>query len=151
MGTSHATVRVPVTERYTERQKVLLTDPKRKDNAAQTLPKVPSIFGKILSVDAKNYFIRMPLDAYRTTNEAIGTPDESIPRDTVLNVAILLFMNYVDAATTVSESCGGGGGALSNWGKDEDEDEDERERARRCAQHAKWLCKPIKRRKGYGR
>ena len=91
----------------------------------------------------------MPLDAYRTTNEAIGTPDESIPRDTVLNVAILLFMGYVDAATTVAESIGGGGGTSSNWGKEKDEDE--REWARCCANHAKWLCKPIKRRKGYGR
>ena len=141
VGTSHATVRVPVTERYTERQKVLLTDPKRKDNAAQTLPKVPSIFGKILSVDAKNYFIRMPLDAYRTMNEAIGTPDESIPRDTVLNVAILLFMNYVDAATTVSESCGGGGSPASGLGRDKNEKDDDW--ARRCAKKASWLCKPV--------
>ena len=37
------------------------------------------------------------------------------------------------------------------WRDDEDEDEDEREKARRCANHAKWLCKPIKRSKGYGR
>lgn len=68
VGTSQTTGRKPIAEHYTDRQ-----------NAAQTMPKVPSIFGKILSVDAKNYFIRMPLDAYRTMNEAIGTPDESIP------------------------------------------------------------------------
>lgn len=67
---------------------------------------------------------------------------ESVPFENVLNVAMLLCMNYVDAATTVSESCGGGGSTSSNWGKDDDEDE--RERARRCAQHANWLCKPIR-------
>ena len=67
---------------------------------------------------------------------------ESVPFENVLNVAMLLCMNYVDAATTVSESCGGGGSTPSNWGKDDDEDE--RERARRCAQHANWLCKPIR-------
>ena len=91
----------------------------------------------------------MPLEAYKAIDENIGTPDESISRDTVLNVAMLLFMDYVDAATTVAESIGGGGGTSSDWGKEKDEDE--RERARRCANHAKWLCKPIKRSKGYVR
>lgn len=28
---------------------------------------------------------------------------------------MLLFLNHVDAATTVAESCGGGGSAPSNW------------------------------------
>ncbi|MCI6461002.1 MAG: hypothetical protein MSA35_06525 [Prevotella sp.] len=47
----------------------------------------------------------------------------------------------IDAATTVSESCGGGGSAPSSgWGKDDDEDE--RERARRCLQMAHAMCKP---------
>ena len=46
-----------------------------------------------------------------------------------------------------SISTGGGGGSTpSNWGKDDDEDE--REKARRCAQHANWLCKPIRKYKG---
>ncbi len=134
--TSQTTARKPVTERYTERP-----------NALQTKPELPSAFTKLLSVNGKDYTIRMPLEAYKTMDETIGTPDESVSRENVLNVAMLLFMNYVDAATNVSESCGGGG-TSSNWGKNEDEDE--RERARRCAQHAKWLCKPIKRSKRYG-
>ena len=91
----------------------------------------------------------MPMEAYKAMEENIATPDESVPVENVLNVAMLLFMNYVDAATTVAESSGGGGGTSSDWGKDKDEDE--RDWARRCAQHAKWLCKPIKRSKGYGR
>lgn len=136
VNTSLSTGRKPLTERYTEHP-----------NAVQTKPELPSAFTKLLSVDGKNYTIRMPLEAYKTMDETIGTPDESVSRESVLNVAMLLFMNYVDAATNVSESCGGGG-ASSNWGKNEDEDE--RERARRCAQHAKWLCRPIKRSKGYG-
>lgn len=138
VGTSQTTERKPLTERYTERQSV-----------AQTKPDASTVFRKILSVDGKNYSITMPLEAYKAMNDAIQTPDESVPVENVLNVAMLLFMNYVDAATTVSESCGGGGGTSSGWGKDDDEDE--RERARRCAQHANWLCKPIKRNKGYGR
>ena len=136
--TSQTTGRKPLTERYAERQSV-----------AQTKPEAPSVFRKTLSVDGKNYSIAMPVDAYKAMEENISTPDESVPVENVLNVAMLLFLNYVDAATSVAESCGGGGGTSSDWGKDKDEDE--REWARRCAQHAKWLCKPIKRSKGYGR
>lgn len=138
VGTSQTAERKPIMEGYTERQ-----------NAAQPKPEAPSVFRKILPVDDKNYSITMPVDAFKTMRDAIQTPDVSVPVENVLNVAMLLFMNYVDAATTVSESCGGGGSTPSNWGKDDDEDE--RERARRCAQHANWLCKPIKRSKGYGR
>lgn len=94
-----------------------------------------------------NYSIAMPLEAYKAMEGNITTPDESVPVENVLNVAMLLFTNHIDAATTVAESCGGGGGTSSDWGKDKDE----REWARRCAQYAKWLCKPIKKSKGYGR
>ena len=132
VGTSQTTERKPLTERNSERQSV-----------AQTKPEAPPIFRKILPVDDKRYSIAMPLEAYTAMKEAIEVPDEDVPFENVLNVAMLLFMNYVDAATTVSESCGGGGSTPSNWGKDKDEDE--REWARRCAQHANWLCKPMSR------
>lgn len=138
VGTSQTTERKPITEHYSERQ-----------NIAQSKPEVPSVFRKILSVDGKSYSIKMPMDAYKAMEDAITTSDESVPVENVLNVAMLLFMNYVDAATTVSESCGGGGSTPSNWGKDKDEDE--RDWARRCAQHANWLCKPIRKHKGRGR
>lgn len=138
VGTSQTTERKPITEHDSKRQSV-----------TQTESEVPSVFRKILSVNGKSYSIKMPMEAYKAMEDAIEVPDESMPFENVLNVAMLLFMNYVDAATTVSESCGGGGGTSSGWGKDDDEDE--RERARRCAQHANWLCKPIKRNKGYGR
>ena len=131
--TSQTTERRPITERNPERQSV-----------AQTKPEAPPIFRKILSVGDKHYSIAMPMEAYLAMKDAIEVPDEDVPFENVLNVAMLLFMNYVDAATTVSESCGGGGSTPSNWGKDEDE----REWARRCAQHAKWLCKPIRKYKG---
>ena len=136
VGTSQTTERKPITERDSERQSV-----------TQTEPKEPSIFRKILSVDGKSYSIKMPRDAYTAMKDAIEVPDESMPFENVLNVALLLFMNYVDAATSMSESCGGGGSTPSNWGKDKDEDE--RDWARRCAQHANWLCRPIRRHKGH--
>ena len=143
VDTSQATNRKPLIERYAERQSV-----------AQTKPETPSIFRKILSLDGKSYSIKMPMEAYTAMKEAIESPDESGPfekvqlggpegKTNVLNVALLLFMNYVDAATSMSESCGGGGSTPSNWGKDKDEDE--RDWARRCSQHANWLCKPMRR------
>ena len=136
VGTPQTTERKPLTERNSERQ-----------NIAQSKPEIPSVFRKILSVDGKSYSIKMPMEAYKAMEDAIEVPDESMPFENVLNVAMLLFMNYVDAATTVSESCGGGGSTPSNWGKDKDEDE--RDWARRCAQLANWLCKPIRRHKGH--
>ena len=132
VGTTQTTERMPLTEHNSACQSV-----------AQSKPEAPSIFRKIMSVDDEKYSITMPLEAYKAMKDAIEVPDESVPFENVLNVAMLLFMNYVDAATTVSESCGGGGSTPSNWGKDKDEDE--REWARRCAQHANWLCKPMSR------
>ena len=135
IGTTQTTERKSFTEHNSAHQSV-----------AQSKSEAPSVFRKILSVDGKNYSIAMPVDAYKAMKETIESPDESVPIENVLNVAMLLFMNYVDAATTVSESCGGGGSTPSNWGKDDDEDE--HEKARRCAQHANWLCKPIRKYKG---
>ena len=133
--TTQTTERKSLTEHNSERHR-----------DAQFKQEAPSVFRKILSVGDKNYSIVMPMEACTAMKEAIESPDESVPIENVLNVAMLLFMNYVDAATTVSESCGGGGSTSSNWGKDDDEDE--RERALRCAQHANWLCKPIRKYKG---
>ena len=136
VGTSQTTERKPLTERNSERQSITHTE-----------PELPSIFRKILSVDDMHYSIMMPMDAYTAMKDAIEVPDESMPFENVLNVALLLFMNYVDAATSMSESCGGGGSTPSNWGKDKDEDE--RDWARRCAILANWLCKPIRKHKGH--
>ena len=138
VGTSQATERKPLTERNSGSQSV-----------AQTMPETPSVFWKILSVDGKNYSIAMPMEAYTAMKDAIEAPEESVPFENVMNVAMLLFMNYVNAATSMSESCGGGGSIPSNWGKDKDNDE--RDWARRCAQLANWLCKPIRRHKGHRR
>ena len=63
--------------------------------------------------------------------------------DDVVRVAALLFVNYIDAANTVAESYGGGGGVESNWGRRKDEDDEWY--ARRCIEKANWLCKPMRR------
>ena len=71
----------------------------------------------------------------------------------VAHTAMLLFVGYIDAATSMSESCGGGGGSApeSGWGKDKDEDEDERAYARRCLKMAHSMCKPKPRQRSFHR
>ena len=69
--------------------------------------------------------------------------------DDVQKTAILLFAEYIDAATTIAaQSGGGGGGQTSGWGRDKDEDE--LLWAYRCAMMANRLCCPRKKR-GLGR
>ena len=67
----------------------------------------------------------------------------------VQKIAILLFAEYIDAATTVAaQSGGGGGGATSGWGRDKDDDD--LKWAYRCAMMANHLCRP-RRKQRYGR
>ncbi|WP_244271491.1 hypothetical protein [Prevotella intermedia] len=71
--------------------------------------------------------------------------------ENVAHTAMLLFVDYIDAATSMSESCGGGGGSAleSGWGKKDDEDE--RQYARRCLQMAHSMCKPKSVKRGFHR
>ena len=59
--------------------------------------------------------------------------------EAVQKTALLLFAEYLDGATSMAASSGGGGSDMSGWGKDKNEDE--REWARRCAQMANHLCR----------
>ncbi len=63
----------------------------------------------------------------------------------IQHTALLLFAGYLDAATSMATSSGGGSDTGS-WGRDKDEDE--LEWARRCARMANSMCK---RRKGLHR
>ena len=69
----------------------------------------------------------------------------------VAHTAMLLFAGYIDAATSMSESCGGGGGSApeSGWGKKDDEDE--RMFARRCLKMAQSMFKPKPRQRSFHR
>lgn len=101
-------------------------------------------------IDGEQKRLCIPSRVYKELDSNIAVPENSdATHEDVLKVAMLLYLDYVDAATAMSESFGGGGGTSTGWGKDKDEDE--LEWARRCAMKANWLCKPIKRSKGYGR
>ena len=71
--------------------------------------------------------------------------------ENVAHTAMLLFAGYIDAATSMSESCGGGGGSSpeSDWGKRDDEDE--RAFARRCLLMAHSMYKPKSVKRGFHR
>jgi len=135
----------PTTVTVTYRPTVVDSRAVQRPVVAHTTPDVPSVFARQLSVNGKDYSIEMPMETYKAMDEAIEVNNDAASHDDVLNVALLLFKNYVDAATAMSESSGGGGSTPSGWGKSKDEDD--RDWARRCARHASWLCKPIKRRR----
>ena len=105
---------------------------------------LPARLRKVIEVDGERFNIVMPRAAYDTMNSCIEVPENgSASHNDILNVAMLLFMDYLYAATSMSESCGGGGSPGSGWGRDKDDDD--RDWARRCARQANSLCKSIKR------
>ncbi len=107
-------------------------------------------YQQVFPIDGKQVHLSIPERIYKELDSNVEVPGNSnATHGDILKVAMLLFLNYVDAATAMSESYGGGGDAGTGWGKDKDEDE--LERARRCAKMANWLCKPIVRSKKYGR
>ncbi len=115
------------------------------DSTVVALTVIPSVFQKTLVVNNTPFKIQIPMDAYKMMNSYIETPDNSTAtHDDIMNVAMLLFMNYLNAATSMSESCGGGS-PCTDWGRDKDDDD--RDWEKRCAKQANWLCKPMKRSK----
>ena len=57
----------------------------------------------------------------------------------IQHTALLLFAGYLDAATSMAVSSGGGGSDTGGWGRDKDEDG--LKWARRCARMANSMCK----------
>ena len=87
--------------------------------------------------------VRIPTSLLDIIFNESQVPDDNnaATKKDVMDVAILLFLGYVDAATSISVSCGGGGSApQSGWGKKDDEDE--RQFARRCIRMAHSMMKP---------
>ena len=102
-----------------------------------------SIHHYSITVDGEQFEVDIPDIVKSVFDEELVDSDEETQRADLFRVATLLFAGYLDAATSMSSSCGGGGSPGSGWGRDKDEDE--RNWAIRCAKMAKWLCKPIKR------
>lgn len=107
-------------------------------------PAEQEMYHDSFSVDGRDYNLTIPMSACQAMKDVLGVSDSAAQTaNDVLRVAMLLFLNYVDAATTMAETAGGGGGVESEWGRGKDDDDEWW--ARRCAHKAAWLCKPIRR------
>ena len=87
------------------------------------------------------YHVAISEEADEIIRKECSVPDDN-PFATIEDVqktALFLFAEYLDGATSMAASSGGGGSDIGGWRKDKDEDE--REWARRCAQMANRLCR----------
>ena len=128
--TPDATKPKSVVERYMERK----AEQQRTAESARYINDIPYKGG--------NCHIDIPQAIHDLIDRevAVNPDNDTATHEDVVKVAMLLFMDYVDAATAMSESCGGGGSAPeSGWGRDKDDDE---EWARRCAHMATRMSTP---------
>lgn len=126
-------------ERRVEEMKTRINSPTFKPKA----PVQPPHYTERYEVDGKQIDVDIPKSIYDLfCNECCVPDDNDVANvEDVAKVAALLFLGYVDAATSMAQSCGGGGGQPeSGWGKKEDEDE--RAWARRCMAMAHKSCTP---------
>ena len=104
-----------------------------------------------IEVANKLYRVDIPKEVYHVLANILSLADTEECAAGILDMqktAMLLFAGYVDAATSMAESLGGGGSAPSS-GRGRDKEEDEREWARCCARMAMEMNKP--RRRGWRR
>ena len=146
---------IPVTlpQKKDEDNVVYPVKPKSKEPLETATPHpmksvVQEMYHDTFSVDGRDYNLTIPMPAYQVMKDVLELSDTAAQTvNDVLRVAMLLFLNYVDAATTMAESAGGGGSVESGWGRKKDDDDEQW--AHRCARKAAWLCKPM--RKSYKR
>ena len=91
----------------------------------------------------RDYEIDIPSNVNNILMQEVSLPENNVLAtiNDLQRTAVLLFAGYLDAATQMSESSGGGGSTPDGWGRDNDEDD--LEWARRCAKIASQMCRPI--------
>ena len=142
-------ISVPMPKKKEEGNGEYRVKPKPKEPLATATsqpmkPVAQEMYQYAFSVDGKDFDLTIPMPACEVIKDVLELSDEAAQStNDVLRVAMLLFLDYADAATAMAESAGGGGSVESNWGRKKDDDDEEW--ARRCAQKAKWLCKPMRR------
>ena len=116
-------------------------------------PQKPTYSDYTVRVGNETKWISIPDDVKNIFTDGIQIPEgnEEATVQDITHVAMLLFAGYLDAATSMSESCGGGGGSSpqSGWGKKYDEDD--WKFAHRCVQMAHSMCKPKPRTRSFHR
>lgn len=88
-----------------------------------------------------DYEIDIPLNVNDILMLDVSLPENNVfaTINDLQRTAVLLFAGYLDAATQMSESSGGGGSTPDGWGRDKDEDD--MEWSRRCARMASYMCR----------
>ena len=85
------------------------------------------LFPFVITVDGKSYEQMIPGRVARVFAEESEETAKSYSREesnNIFRIALLIFANQVDAATTFAQNCGGGGSAPDkDWGRDENEDD----------------------------
>ena len=134
----------PVTPKPTSTQTKVLPSVQPKPTPAKT------VFNIDTGSEVKKVWIPDSVKDIFFNEAQVPEGNDTATVENVTHTAILLFVGYIDAATSMSESCGGGGSAPeSGWGKKDDEDE--RAYARRCLQMAHSMCKPKSIKHGFHR
>lgn len=89
-----------------------------------------------------DYEIDIPSNANDILMQDVSLPENNVfaTINDLQQTAVLLFAGYLDAATQMSESTGGGGSTPDGWGRNKDEDD--LEWARRCARMASQMSRP---------
>ena len=125
----------PVTPKPTNTQTIVQPSAQPKPTPANT------VFYIDIGSEVKKVWIPNSVKDIFFNEAEVPEGNEIATVENISHVAMLLFVGYIDAATSMSVSCGGGGSAPeSGWRKKEDEDE--RAYARRCIQMAHSMCKP---------
>ena len=110
----------------------------RNCNEYQSLPLVHHS----INWNYHDYEIDIPSNANDILMKNVSLPENNVfaTINDLQQTAILLFAGYLDAATQMSESSGGGGSSPEGW--ERDKDEDDLEWARRCARMTNQMCRP---------
>lgn len=101
-------------------------------------------FIKLLNIDDEDYKVDISHKLHNELAKVVPEyEDDYVEGKSLMDVSLMLMMGYFDAATSMSESCGGGGSVSTGWGRDKDDDDEKW--ARKCAAQAHYLLKPFKR------
>ncbi len=120
--------------------------------AEQSKPQKPTYSDFAVRIGNETKWISIPDEVKNIFTDGIQIPEgnEKATVDDITHVAMLLFAGYLDAATSMSGSCGGGGDSpKSGWGRKDDEDD--WKFAHRCVQLAHSMCKPKPRTRSFHR
>ena len=133
----HPVKEVHVPAEKTEKPRPAAADVTKRPTPA---PKpVPAMVHQNITVEGQRYSLDIPEAIHEIFQKEAEVPENnsSTNREHVLHTAMLLFCEYVDGATALSQSCGGGSSPGTGWGKGPKEDE--WQWARRCLKKAKEL------------